>query len=198
MRLRSDSTRFRGALHADGFATWSITSDWNDFDAQHELRLHDLVACTPEAYTALWDLLLSHDLVGPIRTRPCVALDDPLPGLLDDPRLVKTTALNDALWLCPRRVGELLAARRYRVEDALVVEVDGERWRLEGGPDGAECSAGGDEPDVRMSGAAMGSLLLGGVTATELSATGRLTADDLSRLDAFFGWAPTAHCTTMF
>lgn len=198
MRLRSDTPRCRGAIHDDGFAIWSITPDWNDFDAQHELRLHDLVACTPEAHAALWDLVLSHDLVGPIRSRPCVAVDDALPGLLDDSRMVKTTALNDALWLCPRRVGDVLAARAYRVDDSLVVAVEGERWRVDGGPDSAECSTTDADADCTVSRGALGSLLLGGVTAHELAASGRLVGSDLGRIDAFFGWAPGPHCTTMF
>jgi len=198
MRLRGDSITYRGALHADGFAIWSITADWNEFDARHELRLHDLVACTPDAHAALWDLVLSYDLVGPVRSRPCVSLDDPLPGLLDDPRQVKTTAVHDFLWLCPRRVGELLSARRYRCVDALVADIDGERWLIEGGPDGSECSPTEVEPDVTMTRPALGSLVLGGVTATELAATERLWAADLGRLDAFFGWSPDPHCTTSF
>ena len=127
-----------------------------------------------------------------------MTLDDPLPSLLTDPRAVKTTTVNDFLWLCPRRVGDLLAARRYRVSDELVVDVEGERWRIEGGPDGAAASATDADPDVSMTRAAMGALVLGGVTATELAAAGRLTGADLARADVFFGWSPTPHCTTSF
>ena len=161
-------------------------------------------ACTtswrahPTRDRALWNIVLSHDLVGPIRSRHSVSLDDPLPSLLTDPRQVKTTTVNDFLWLCPRRVGELLAARRYRVADELVVDVDGERWRVEGGPDGAVASATDAEPDVSMTRGGMGALILGGVTATELAAAGRVTATDLPRADVFFGWAPAPHCTTSF
>ena len=198
MRLKEEPGRCRGVLHRDGYAIWTITEDWNEFDARHELRLHDLVACTPDAFRSLWNMVLSHDLVGPIRSRQSVTLDDPLPQLLTDPRQVKTVAVHDFLWLCPRRVGDLLAARRYRVADELVVDVDGERWRIEGGPQGALASVTDVEPDVSMTRAAMGSLMLGGVTATELAASDRLTGTDLPRVDAFFGWAPASHCTTSF
>ena len=118
MRMKEEPGRRGGVIHADGYAIWTITEDWNEFDVQHELRLHDLVACTPEAHRALWNVMLSHDLVGPIRARQSVTIDDPLPYLLTDPRAVKTTTVNDFLWLCPRRIGDLLAARRYRVSDA--------------------------------------------------------------------------------
>ena len=198
MRMREEPGRRRGALHRDGYAIWTITSDWNQFDPQHELRLDDLVACTPEAKRALWHLVLSHDLVGPIRTQNSLTLDDPLPALLTNPRAVKTTTVNDFLWLSPRHVGELLAARRYRVPDAMVVDVDGERWHIEGGPDGASASSTNNEADLAMTRAAMGALVLGGVTATELAAAGRLSGDDLARADVFFGWSLLPHCTTTF
>jgi predicted acetyltransferase len=198
MRMKEESGRRGGVIHDDGYAIWTITEDWNEFDAQHELRLHDLVACTPEASRALWNIVLSHDLVGPIRARQSVTLDDPLPYLLTDPRAVKTTTVNDFLWLCPRRIGDLLAARRYRVSDALVIDVDDERWLVEGGPDGAAASVTDADPNISMTRAALGALVLGGVTATELAAAGRLTGVDLSRADVFFGWAPAPHCTTSF
>ncbi len=197
MRMHDETGTQRGVLHRDGYAIWTITEDWNEFDPQHELRLHDLVACTPEAHRELWALVLGHDLVGPIRTHHSVTLDDPLPALLTNPRAVKTTTVHDFLWLCPRRVGELLAARRYRVEDSLVVDVEGERWQIDGGPDGAEVSATSTVADVSMTRSAMGALVLGGVTATELAGAGRLSGDT-RRGDVFFGWAPAPHCTTSF
>lgn len=188
MRLKEEDGHRRGALHDDGYAVWTITTDWNEFDAQHELRLHDLVACTADAHRALWNLVLSHDLVGPIRSRQSVTLDDPLPHLLTDPRAMKTTTVNDFLWLCPRRIGDLLKARRYRVHDAMVVDVDGERWRIEGGPDAANVVSTDTEADLSMTRAAMGALVLGGVSATELAAAGRLYGSGhlLARADAFF------------
>ncbi len=69
---------------------------------------------------------------------------------------------------------------------------------IEGGPDGASASSTDSEPDLSMTRAAMGALVLGGVTATELAAAGRLAGDDFARADVFFGWSPTPHCTTTF
>lgn len=195
------------ALHEDGYALWTIDADWGEAEPAHTLRVFDLVASTPQAYAALWNIVLTVDLVRTVVARPPVALDDRLPYLLSDQRTVRTKALHDFLWLRPNRVGELLAARRYRIDDELVVEIvdgdgasDVERWRLSGGPDGAVCDATDAEPDVTMSRAAMGSLLLGGVSATELGGGGRLSSlgIELGRVDAFFGWSPTPHCTTSF
>lgn len=198
MRLTEEPGRRGGVIHADGYAAWTIKEDWNDFDPRHELRLDDVVACTDEARAAVWNLILSHDLVGPIRSTASIAIDDPLPAWLTNPRAVRTTALHDFLWLCPRQVAELCSARRYRVDDSMVVEVEGERWRIEGGAEDAHAEMVDDAPDVTMTRGALGSLLLGGVTATELASTKRLTGDDLPRADVFFGWSPAPHCTTSF
>jgi predicted acetyltransferase len=197
-QLQSAKAKRRAVLHEDGYAVWSITEDWSHFDANHELRLHDLVACTDEAHTALWNLLLSHDLVGPIRANSAVAVDDRLPQLLTDPRAVQTTDLLDFLWLCPRQVGVLLNSRRYRSNDSMVIDVDGERWRIDGGPDGAAAALTEDDADVSTTRSGFGSLILGAVSATELSFGGRLETEDLARADIFFGWQPLAHCTTDF
>jgi predicted acetyltransferase len=197
MRL-GEEPEVRAALHVDGFVTWTVKADWNGFDAKHQLEVLDLIACTPEAHVALWNLVLTHDLVGPVGSVGAVALDDQLPLLLTNPRGLRTRRLSDFLWLCPRRCGDLLAARRYRVDDRLVIDVEGERWLIDGSPDGAAASATDADPDLTMSRAALGALLLGGVSATELSLAGRLRGADLRRADLFFGWTPLPHCSTSF
>ena len=68
-------------LHDDGFASWKVTSKWNDGHPGHDLELFDLAAATPAAHAALWDAVLSVDLVGPMplagagARRPVPALD---------------------------------------------------------------------------------------------------------------------------
>lgn len=197
-RLREIEGTVRAAVHADGYALWTITQDWNAFDVRHGLHLQDLVACTPEAHVALWQLVLSHDLVGPVHCHTAVALDDPLSLLLENYRGLKTVHLHDFVWLCPRRVGDLLAARRHRVDDAMVIDVEGERWHVSGGPHGAEAQLSDLEAALTMTRSAFGALVLGGVSATELALGGRLSGSDLGRADAFFGWSPLPHCSTPF
>lgn len=214
MRLAELKQPF-AALHDDGFAVWTIDSDWGDAEPAHTLRVIDLVASTPEAYAALWNLVLSVDLVRTVVAPTPIAIDDSLPYLLSDQRSMRTTAVHDFLWLRPFRVGELLAARRYRVADDMVVEVvdeqsgrtrlsdaagapSAERWHVRGGPTDAACEPTDAVPNLTMTRAALGSLLLGGVTTSELAAGGRLRGADLARADAFFGWSPMPHCTTSF
>ena len=133
--------------HEDGYAAYRIRTRWNEGAPAHELDLIELCAATADAHAALWHTLLGIDLVGSIRSRRSVPLDDALPHLLQNPRAVRTEGLDDNLWLRPHRPGVLLGARTYGTEDRLVLEVTPDaidapstRWEVDGGPDGATAS----------------------------------------------------------
>jgi predicted acetyltransferase len=201
-----DSKRRHGAVHPDGYVTWTTTAHWNDGYPAHELHVHELVAITPEAHAALWGLVLSIDLVGPVRSGSALAVDDPLPYLLTDPRCVRTSQLHDALWVRPTRIADLLAARAYGTDDTLVVEVDlGEgarrRWEVGGAPDGAAVRTSRRRADLVTDRAGLGALSLGGVLPSQLAAGRRLEARDaavLRRADNFFAVSPLPHTITSF
>ena len=177
-------------LHDDGFASWKVTSKWNDGHPGHELELHDLAAATPAAHAALWDAVLSVDLVGPIRSR-VLALDDPLPHLLNDPRALRTYELNDFVWCHVRDVPACFAARTYWTDDEVVVEAAGTRWAIGGGG----CRRVRRRPDLVAEPSALGPLLMG-VAPTVLAARRRLTARStavLRRADALLTAHPAPH-----
>lgn len=183
-------------VHPDGYAAWTIKQDWDDGHPKHELQLHELVAATPRAHRVLWHTILSVDLVGPIVSWR-VPLDDPLGYLLTDPRGVRTTGLNDGLWVNPRSVPAAFGARTYGTEDDLVVEVGARRWRIGGGG----CSVVRSRPDLVTDHASLGALLLGGVRPSQLAAGDRLTARNdevLRRADALFATSPQPYCQTSF
>jgi predicted acetyltransferase len=193
------------ALHADGFASWKVKANWNAGHPAHELTLIDLVAITPEAHAALWHTVLSVDLVGPVHSFRAVALDDALPYIVGDQRAVRTTNVNDMLWIHLRDIGAALRSRTYGTDDELVIEVDlgdrAERWRVAGGHDGAEVRKVRSRPHLRMNRAALGAIYLGGVRPSTLARAGRISADDttiLRRADAFFMADRLPHCTTGF
>jgi predicted acetyltransferase len=186
--------------HRDGFAVYRIEEHWNEGRPAHNIRILELVAVTGDAHAALWHTLLGVDLVGVIKSRQ-VPIDDPLPYLLTDPRALQTTALNDGVWVNVRNVAACFAARRYGVADRLVVDVDGDRWAIDGGPDGAACRRVRTRPDLVVDRASVGALLLGGVRASALSAGRRLEArssEALRRADAFFLTSPAPHCQTLY
>ncbi len=182
--------------HEDGYATYRIRTRWNEGAPAHELDLVELCAATPDAHLALWHTLLGIDLVGSIRSRRSVPLDDALPQVLQNPRAVRTEGLDDNLWLRPHRPGVLLGARTYGTEDRLVLEVTSDaidapstRWEVEGGPDGATASRTRRRADLSLDRATLGAISLGGVRPSLLTRARRIsenTGGAARRADVFF------------
>jgi predicted acetyltransferase len=180
-------------VHAGGYVSYRIKSDWNDGHPGHLCWLTDYAISTPEAHAGLWQVLLGLDLCATIESYR-VPLDDPLPYLLDNPRSVRTTVINDGLWVRPLNVCALLSARTYAVDVDVVLGVrdpllgDG-TYRLRGGRDEASCDRTDARPDVELDVADLGALSLGGVRLAPLAGAGRVRVADpmvLTRLDRAF------------
>ncbi len=174
--------------HDNGYAIYRIDPEFGHGRPAHRLDIVELVALTDEARLALWHTLLGVDLVGTITSRQ-IPLDDPLPYLLTNPRVVRTTGLDDGVWVHVRKVATCFAARTYRTTDRLVVEVDGERFAIDGAPEGASVQRVRTRPDLVATADGIGALLLGGVSPTRLACGRRLTArndDALRRAELFF------------
>jgi predicted acetyltransferase len=180
-------------LHPDGYVSYRIKADWADGHARHTCWIVDYFIATPQAHSAIWQVLLAMDLVGTIETNQ-VPIDDPLPFKLTDYRQVRTAAVNDGVWVRPIDVASSLSSRSYGVECEAVIDVVDElfgegRYLLHAGPDGATCTRTDRPADVRISVAALGSAYLGGNRLLTLAAAGRVEAADaalLSRLDRAF------------
>jgi predicted acetyltransferase len=186
--------------HRDGYAVYRILMQWNNGKPAHNLDLIELVATNPDAHVALWHTVLGVDLVGPITSRQ-VPIDDPLPYLLTNPRALETTTLNDGVWVNVRDVKACFGERTYGTTDRIVIEADGDRWAIDGGPDGATCKAVKSRPDIVMDHTSLGALLLGGVWPSTLAAGRRLeprSDEALRRGDAFFVTSPAPHCQTNY
>lgn len=186
--------------HPDGLATYRIEQDWNNGHPQHALHLAEFSAVTPDAHAALWQTLLDIDLVGTVKSR-ILAPDEPLPFLLENQRALRTVELNDGVWVNVRDIGIAFGNRTYRTTDRIVVEADGKRWAVDGGPEGATCKAVKTRPDLVTSKGWLSSLLYGGMRPSLLVAGGRMTArndDVVRRADLFFVSEPTPHCQTMY
>ncbi len=186
--------------HSDGYAVYRIEAQWNEGRPAHNMNVIELVAITGDAHAALWHTLLGVDLVGAITSRQ-IPIDDPLPYLLTDPRALQTTSLMDGIWVNVRDVKTCLSTRRYSTTDRLVIEVDGARWAIDGGPEGSTCSRVKSRPDLCIVHASLGAMLLGGVRASALVAGRRAdarNAEALRRADAFFVTSPAPHCQTNY
>jgi predicted acetyltransferase len=186
----ADGARFF-LLHAEGYAAYRVD---RTNGGRAGCRVIDLVATTDTAHAALWRVLLGLDLVDTV-TDPRCPPDDPLPFLLSDPRLVRTTAATDGMWLRLVDVAAALAARTYTVELDVVLEVAdrflgrGGRFRLRAGPDGASCEPTHRAAQAHADVASLAALYLGGHRAITLARAGLLEVPDPAvarRLDLAF------------
>ncbi len=180
-----------------GYARYRLKSSW-DGVPEGTVVLHELHALDGEAYIALWRYVFGIDLMKEIKAhnRP---VGDPLYRILADPRRVRSTGL-DALWVRILDVPAALSSRKYQVEGSLLIEVvddslpsAGGIFRLEGGPDGAECAPASGSPDLRLSTSDLAAAYLG---APRLAAQGWLGVIDgadqaIALADDMFRWGAT-------
>lgn len=185
------------AVHADGFAAWTVAPKWTNGLADGTLDVLEFCAATPEAHEALWRTVLSVDLVGEITTQLAVTEHDRLPSLLIEPRIVRTTALLDGLWIKVLDPVTAFGARTYRTGERLVLACGEHRWSVSG----AGCSTTDQPADLEVAARALGPLLMGGSSATELAGLGLCTPstpDVLPVADALLGFEPRPISRLMF
>ena len=183
----------------DGYAAYSVSEGWTeDGRPDNLLRVHELVAATPGAHTALWEFCLGLDLCSRLEAenRP---VDEPLDHLVAAPGAIRRW-IADGLHLRILDVPAALAARRYSAADALTLDLRDEaggwaggRWLLDGGLDGAECTRTRREADVALDVSALASVYLGGTTFEALRRAGLVEEGRdgaVRRADRLFGWSP--------
>jgi len=207
-----DGSRFfvvhRRGGEVDGYASYRFRDEWTDSMPDAQLTVSDLWATNPQAEAALVSYLLSIDLVAKVKLegRP---VEDPLRWRLVDGRQLRTRRVADHLWCRPVDAAAALAARRYRAEGELCLEIRDELcpWNeghlvVEGGPDGASCRYEKSCPaDLALGPAELGSVLLGGVRPSSLARAGRLAElrpGALARADLMLGSDPAPWCGTEF
>ncbi len=195
---RDGATSVRFAVHRDpdGRATdyvlYQLRTD-GDHDPNGTVRVVELAAATRQAYAALWQFLVSIDLLPRISCE--IAVDEPLPHLLVNPRAARPTVV-DRLWVRLVDVDRALTSRRYATPLDLVLDVEDSfcpwnagRYRLLADGDAVTCERTRSAPDLRLSSTELGAALLGGTTLSSLAAAGRV--EELRR-------GATARATTAF
>jgi predicted acetyltransferase len=170
----------RAAVHrassgqVDGYVTYRVTEK----SGETALEVVDLVTPADEAYLALWELLLSVDLVTSI-TWAAAPLDDPLVHAVDDARTIRVTEEQDHVWLRLLDLPAAFSARPWAADGVVTVTVTDDlghaagTWHLtsEGGAGTAERVADG-AADLELDVATLGTLWLGGVDPVTLAAAG--------------------------
>jgi predicted acetyltransferase len=210
---REGASARRHLLHTEpdgtvsGYATYRVKDRWTDFgEPDATLIVTDLRVDRPSAHAALWQFLLSVDLVRTV-SFPRGSVDDPLRQMVTDPRAVHLRPL-DTLWVRLVDVDRALAARRYPTPIDLVVEVndpfcpwnDG-RWRLSGHPAGGYCGRTDRDPDLIIGIEALSAAYLGGISLGSLHAAGRVTEVSpgaVTLASTAFSWPVTPWCQDEF
>jgi predicted acetyltransferase len=198
-RYREGGSTLFGLLHADGYALYRYHADGR----ARTVEVVELRTVTAEAHAALWRAVLGLDLV---RRVDAVLTDhDPLPYLLTDPRLVRTTARYDGLWLRLMDVPAALTARGYAGDLDVTLAVT-DPFRNAGGTFAlrvrngqAECEPTDRAADLELGIDVLGSMYLGAYPARVFAAANRLRAKDSAHIralddafraerDAMLGW----------
>ncbi|MGZ4154202.1 MAG: GNAT family N-acetyltransferase [Actinomycetota bacterium] len=189
----------------DAYVQYRVKHGW-DVVPKNELVVEDLVGVTPQAYADMWRYVLDVDLVHRVRAwnRPP---DDPILHLVLEPRPLHFQ-LKDAVWLRLVDVEAALAARGYRTQTSVILDVrdafcpwNEARYELRTGDGGAACRRTDDEPDLVLGVVELGAAFLGGTRLSTLHRAGRVeerTPGAVDRADAAFAWDPAPWCSFMF
>lgn len=143
------------------------------------VRVDEMAALTPQAQLGLWSFLAAMDRVRTVSFN-LLHPDDPIMWALTDLARVKTTELEEFLWLRVLDVPRALAARPWAADGTLVLEVDdplghaGGRYEVVTRDGVAEVFRTDAAADVLLTSETLGSLYLGGVPVLQLHRAGRL------------------------
>jgi len=205
--------RLRGAVHLDDAGVPDGHVLYRHLpDREHDRRVVEVVdlVAEPTAYLALWRFLAETDLVDRIRWDDAPVEGDPLPWALTDPRAVRTTGLEDLIWLRVLDVPAALEHRPWAADGAVVLAVEDPldlttgRYRVTTAAGTARVDVLDPDPaadDLRLGVDTLAALHLGGTTSRTLADAGRLAgpADVLATWVAMSDHAgPTAYCVTGF
>ncbi|PRY36293.1 GNAT family N-acetyltransferase [Umezawaea tangerina] len=171
---RGGLTRYRYALHPNGYAVYRVRHARGDLGPAHELNVREITAADDRAFAALYRYLLDVDLVAELRY--FTGSGDPVLHLLANPRLARRVD-RDSLWVRLVDLDRALVQRRYLSDVDVVLDVtDGlcpwnaDRWRFTVKSGEAAVRRVADEPDVVLDVAALGAAFLGGTRLTSLAA----------------------------
>ncbi|MDO8107252.1 GNAT family N-acetyltransferase [Isoptericola sp. b441] len=185
-----------------GYALLRRKIDWQRGGPRGVVRVREICAPEPAVARALWGVLVDLDLTSSVEAG-CLAVDDAVVHLLVDVRAAQPD-WQDNVWARVLDVPAALGARRYARDIDVVLELsdtlvpaNGGRWRLAGGPDGAEVTATRARADLALDVRELGAAYLGGVSLAALASAGLVTerrAGALLPAAAAFGWpvAPVA------
>ncbi|HXV70635.1 MAG TPA: GNAT family N-acetyltransferase [Acidimicrobiia bacterium] len=190
---------------AKGYALYRQKSKWDDFLADGEVDVVEIIAPDADAYRGIWSFLTRIDLF-PRVSWWNAPVDDPLSLMITDPRRVRRSVA-DALWIRIMDVAGALTRRTYERDGVVTLEVtDAFRagttgvYRLEVSNGESNCVAVDATPDIALDLDVLGHLYLGGGDAMAMARAGRIGGDTnaIQRLNGMFRTIPAPWCPEVF
>jgi predicted acetyltransferase len=183
--VRAAVHRPDGSDELDGYVTWRVKEERGGDTA---LEIVDLVYADDQAYTALWEFLLSIDLNDVVKYNRS-RLDDPIVAALGDNRAYDVDHEEDHVWLRVLDVPAVLESRPFAVDGSLTLGVTDAlgfttgTYRLDVQEARGTVTRIADDvdvagSDVQLDVAELGALLIGSVSPVTLAAAGLVRATD--------------------
>lgn len=204
---RENGSSLNFVIHPDGFLIYRVIGA-----SPHAYRrpfgtlvVQDFCPVTDEAHDELLGTLVGLKMFDEIVIE--VPVDDPLWLKLKDPLAAQTTKVSDFLWMRIMNVPEALAARSYRADVDVVLEVTdpllaaGGQFRLQTRDGVGHCTPHDGPADVKLGLGDLGSIYMGSHRAWELHRASRITelrSGALEELDAAFTTRRVPYCGTLF
>ncbi|HSM44332.1 MAG TPA: sterol carrier protein domain-containing protein, partial [Acidimicrobiia bacterium] len=193
-RLMADPESWRGGKSArryvvyeengsvTGYAVYRQKGRWDDFMADGEVDVIEIIANTAAAHGSLWAFLSNIDLFPNLEWWN-MPVDDPLPLKIADSRRI-SRKLVDGLWVRVMDVPAALEARTYDSDGLVTFEVEDPTrprasgtYRLEVRDGVGQCEVVTGDGDLVLDIDVLGSLYLGGGNAMGMAAAGRIDGD---------------------
>jgi predicted acetyltransferase len=191
----------------DGYAIYRQKADnGDDGHANGKVIVIEVIAANPGAEASLWSYLTSIDLCPNVEAWN-VAVDDPLPLMLEEPRRIASKGPSDALWIRILDVAGALEGRSYEEDGAVVFNLEDRfrpstsgTYRLIVVDGRAAVDVVDENVEVNLDTESLGALYLGGGSAIALAAAGRITGDDdaIVRLHRMFRTVVQPWCNQVF
>ena len=202
---RRQYVEYAGPDGPEGYAIYTVKSDWPEGLPRGTVRVPELVATNTEAEAALWRYLFGIDLIETIRINN-LPPDAPLLWMLADPRHLRRIP-RDTLWVRILDVPRALEGRAYPADGRLVLEVTDSfgpwaagRFELVVENGKATCRSTEAAPDLTLGADALGAVYLGAIAPSVLARAGRVQGPPgpLRTAAALFRWHAAPWCADEF
>ena len=200
---------FKAAWERDGrpeaYALYRVHQKWDTEPVGH-LEVLETMGTGPVAIREMWRFLIGVDLVARIKggLQPAI---HPLTFMLTEPRRLRAR-LSDGLLVRIVDIRDALESRSYAEEGSIILDVSDEffshnarKWRLTTTESTATVEPTDEEPDLRVTVGALGSVYLGGFSFAEVAQGGdvhEVTDGAMWNADRLFRTARRPWCPEIF